>query len=131
MMPTAPDGTAHDDEPRQASMSRRSQCGNVIRTALVRDRKRLATISAISSINGCQRLRQAFVVHRVSVVRARAPRWFNNNMIRETPSAAVVGIDHARAVTTDLSADGAPSVTPQVVLEDQRYGGNRQGYSAS
>ena len=31
----------------------------------------------------------------------------NNNMISEAALGAVVGLNHARAVTTDLSADGA------------------------
>ena len=31
----------------------------------------------------------------------------NNNMILETGRGAVVGLDHARAITTDLSVDGA------------------------
>jgi hypothetical protein len=30
-----------------------------------------------------------------------------NNMISETPRGAVVGLDHARPITADLSADGA------------------------
>jgi len=41
----------------------------------------------------------------------------NNNMISETPRGAVVGLDHARAVTTDLSLAGAQHYA-QVVVGD-------------
>jgi hypothetical protein len=39
----------------------------------------------------------------------------NNNMISETPRGAVVGLDHARPVTADLSTDGAPRFS-QIVM---------------
>jgi uncharacterized secreted repeat protein (TIGR03808 family) len=39
----------------------------------------------------------------------------SNNMISETPRGAVVGLDHARAITTDLSVDGAQRYA-QVVI---------------
>jgi uncharacterized secreted repeat protein (TIGR03808 family) len=43
----------------------------------------------------------------VSVVPGAGTALVGNNMISETPRGAVVGLDHARAVTTDLSVDGA------------------------
>jgi len=39
----------------------------------------------------------------------------DNNMISETPRGAVVGLDHARPVTPDLSAEGAQRFA-QVVM---------------
>jgi hypothetical protein len=39
----------------------------------------------------------------------------NNNMISEAPRGAVVGHDHGRPATTDLSADGAQRYA-QVVI---------------
>jgi len=39
----------------------------------------------------------------------------NNNVISETPRGAVVGLDHARAITTDLSIEGAQHFA-QVVI---------------
>src|SRR4029453_988006 len=52
-------------------------------------------------------IRNAFVGIGVSVVPGAGTALVNNNMISETPRGAVVGLDHARAVTTDLSAEGA------------------------
>jgi uncharacterized secreted repeat protein (TIGR03808 family) len=43
----------------------------------------------------------------VSVVPGAGTALVNNNMISETPRGAVVGLDHARTITTDLSAEGA------------------------
>ena len=43
----------------------------------------------------------------VSVVPGAGSALINNNMIAETPRGAVVGLDHARPVTSDLSAGGA------------------------
>ena len=43
----------------------------------------------------------------VSVMPGAGTALVNNNMISETALGAVVGLNHARAVTTDLSADGA------------------------
>jgi hypothetical protein len=39
----------------------------------------------------------------------------NNNMISEAPRGAVVGLDHARPITTDLSAEGAQRYAQVVV----------------
>ncbi|WGS18352.1 MULTISPECIES: TIGR03808 family TAT-translocated repetitive protein [unclassified Bradyrhizobium] len=52
-------------------------------------------------------IRNAFIGVGVSVVPGAGTALINNNMISETPRGAVVGLDHARAVTTDLSAGGA------------------------
>ena len=52
-------------------------------------------------------IRKALAGIGVSVVPGAGIALVNNNMISETPRGAVVGLDHARAVTSDLSADGA------------------------
>jgi len=53
-------------------------------------------------------IRKAFVGIGVSVTAGAGTALVGNNMISETPRGAVVGLDHARPITTDLSADGAP-----------------------
>ena len=60
-------------------------------------------------------IRKAFVGIGVSVVPGAGTALVNNNMISETPRGAVVGLDHARAITTDLSAEGAQRYA-QVVI---------------
>lgn len=60
-------------------------------------------------------IRKALAGVGVSVVPGAGIALVNNNMISETPRGAVVGLDHARAVTSDLSADGAQRFA-QVVL---------------
>lgn len=52
-------------------------------------------------------IRNAFVGVGVSVTPGAGTALVNNNMISETPRGAVVGLDHARPVTSDLSAEGA------------------------
>jgi uncharacterized secreted repeat protein (TIGR03808 family) len=52
-------------------------------------------------------IRNAFVGVGVSVASGAGTVLVNNNMISETPRGAVVGLDHARPVTPDLSAEGA------------------------
>jgi uncharacterized secreted repeat protein (TIGR03808 family) len=53
-------------------------------------------------------VRKAFVGIGVSVMPGAGTALVSNNTISETPRGAVVGLDHARPVTTDLAADGAP-----------------------
>jgi len=52
-------------------------------------------------------IRRAFAGIGVSVAAGAGTALVNNNMISETPRGAVVGHDHGRAVTTDLSVEGA------------------------
>ena len=52
-------------------------------------------------------IRKAFVGVGVSVVPGAGTALVGNNMISETPRGAVVGLDHARPITADLSAEGA------------------------
>jgi uncharacterized secreted repeat protein (TIGR03808 family) len=60
-------------------------------------------------------IRNAFVGIGVSVATGAGTALIANNMISETPRGAVVGLDHARPTTADLSGDGAPHFA-QVVL---------------
>jgi uncharacterized secreted repeat protein (TIGR03808 family) len=52
-------------------------------------------------------IRNAFVGVGVSVTPGAGTALVNNNMISDTPRGAVVGLDHARPVTSDLSSEGA------------------------
>jgi uncharacterized secreted repeat protein (TIGR03808 family) len=60
-------------------------------------------------------IRNAFAGVGVSVVAGAGTALVNNNMISEAPRGAVVGLDHARAITTDLSIVGAQRFA-QVVI---------------
>ena len=60
-------------------------------------------------------IRKAFVGIGVSVAAGAGTALVNNNMISETPRGAVVGLDHARPVTGDLTAEGAERFA-QVVI---------------
>lgn len=60
-------------------------------------------------------IRKALAGIGVSVVPGAGTALVNNNMISETPRGAVVGLEHARAVTADLSADGAQRFAQVVV----------------
>jgi uncharacterized secreted repeat protein (TIGR03808 family) len=60
-------------------------------------------------------IRNAFVGVGVSVVPGAGTALVNNNMISETPRGAVVGLDHARPITADLSTDGAQRFAQVVV----------------
>jgi uncharacterized secreted repeat protein (TIGR03808 family) len=60
-------------------------------------------------------IRNAFVGIGVSVTSGAGTALVNNNMISGVPRGAVVGLDHARPVTPDLSADGAQRFAQVVV----------------
>ena len=60
-------------------------------------------------------IRKAFIGIGVSVAPGAGSALVNNNMISETPRGAVVGLDHARPITSDLSAEGAQSFAKLVV----------------
>lgn len=60
-------------------------------------------------------IRNAFVGVGVSVTPGAGTALVNNNMISETPRGAVVGLDHARPITTDLSVEGAQRFAQVVV----------------
>jgi uncharacterized secreted repeat protein (TIGR03808 family) len=60
-------------------------------------------------------IRRAFAGVGVSVVSGAGTALVTNNMISDTPRGAVVGLDHARAITTDLSAEGSERYAQVVV----------------
>jgi uncharacterized secreted repeat protein (TIGR03808 family) len=60
-------------------------------------------------------IRNAFVGVGVSVVPGAGSALVNNNMISETPRGAVVGLDHARPITPDLTTEGAQRYAQVVV----------------
>jgi uncharacterized secreted repeat protein (TIGR03808 family) len=60
-------------------------------------------------------IRNAFAGVGVSVAAGAGTALVNNNMISQAPRGAVVGLDHARAITTDLSIEGAQRFA-QVVI---------------
>jgi uncharacterized secreted repeat protein (TIGR03808 family) len=60
-------------------------------------------------------IRRAFAGIGVSVVSGAGTALVNNNAISETPRGAVVGLNHAHAITADLSVDGAQRFA-QVVI---------------
>ena len=60
-------------------------------------------------------IRNAFVGIGISVASGAGTALVNNNMISETPRGAVVGLDHARPITPDLSAEGAQRFAQVVV----------------
>jgi uncharacterized secreted repeat protein (TIGR03808 family) len=60
-------------------------------------------------------IRKAFVGVGISVAPGAGTALVNNNVISEAPRGAVVGLDHARPITPDLSAEGAPRFAQIVV----------------
>ncbi len=60
-------------------------------------------------------IRNAFVGVGVSVMPGAGTALVNNNMISQTPRGAVVGLDHARPITPDLSTEGAQRFSQVVV----------------
>ena len=60
-------------------------------------------------------IRKAFAGIGVTVTAGAGTALVNNNMISEASRGAVVGLDHARAITADLSADGAQRYAQVVV----------------
>jgi uncharacterized secreted repeat protein (TIGR03808 family) len=60
-------------------------------------------------------IRNAFVGIGISVTPGAGTALVNDNMISDTPRGAVVGLDHARPVTPDLTTEGAPRFAQAVV----------------
>jgi uncharacterized secreted repeat protein (TIGR03808 family) len=60
-------------------------------------------------------IRNTLVGIGVSVTPGAGTALVNNNMISETPRGAIVGLDHARPITADLSTIGAPRFS-QIVM---------------
>jgi len=117
LLPKRPIGTAPDDDAGVGIYveADSSVTGNVIENApsfgiVAGWGKYLRDIAITGNV-----IRKAFVGVGVSVVPGAGTALVNNNMISETPRGAVVGLDHARAITTDLSIDGAQRYA-QVVI---------------
>lgn len=109
LLPKRPIGTAPDDDAGVGIYveADSSVTGNVIENApscgiVAGWGKYLRDVAITGNV-----IRKAFVGIGVSVVPGAGTALVNNNMISETPRGAVVGLDHARAVTADLSAEGA------------------------
>ena len=117
LLPKRPIGTAPDDDAGIGIYveADTSVTGNVIENApafgiVAGWGKYLRDVTITGNV-----IRKAFAGIGVSVVEGAGTALVNNNMISETPRGAVVGLDHARAITTDLSADGAQRFA-QVVI---------------
>jgi len=117
LLPKRPIGTAPDDDAGVGIYveADSSVTGNVIENApsfgiVAGWGKYLRDIAITGNV-----IRNAFVGVGVSVVPGAGTALVDNNMISETPRGAVVGLDHARAVTTDLSVDGAQRYAQVVV----------------
>jgi uncharacterized secreted repeat protein (TIGR03808 family) len=117
LVPKRPIGTAPDDDAGVGIYveADSSVTGNVIENApsfgiIAGWGKYLRDIAITGNV-----IRNAFVGVGVSVVPGAGTALVNNNMISETPRGAVVGLDHARAITTDLSAGGAQHYAQVVV----------------
>ncbi|MGY4625924.1 putative secreted repeat protein (TIGR03808 family) [Bradyrhizobium sp. USDA 4486] len=109
LIPKRPIGTAPDDDAGVGIYieADSSVTGNVIENApaygiVAGWGKYLRDVAISGNV-----IRRALAGIGVSVVPGAGTALVNNNMISETPRGAVVGLDHARAVTSDLSADGA------------------------
>ncbi|GLR99430.1 MULTISPECIES: TIGR03808 family TAT-translocated repetitive protein [Bradyrhizobium] len=109
LIPKRPIGTAPDDDAGVGIYieADTSVTGNVIENApsygiVAGWGKYLRDVAITGNV-----IRKALAGVGVSVVPGAGTALVNNNMISETPRGAVVGLDHARAVTSDLLADGA------------------------
>jgi uncharacterized secreted repeat protein (TIGR03808 family) len=117
LLPKRPTGTAPDDEAGVGIYveADTSVSGNVIENApsfgiIAGWGKYLRDVAISGNV-----IRNAFVGIGVSVAPGAGTVLVNNNLISETPRGAVVGLDRARPVTSDLSADGAQRFA-QVVI---------------
>jgi uncharacterized secreted repeat protein (TIGR03808 family) len=117
LLPKRPIGTAPDDDAGVGIYveADSSVTGNVIENApsfgiVAGWGKYLRDVAITGNV-----IRKAFAGIGVSVVPGSGAALVNNNMISETPRGAVVGLDHARAVTTDLSLDGAQRYAQLVI----------------
>ena len=109
LLPKRPIGTAPDDDAGIGIYveADTSVSGNVVENApsfgiVAGWGKYLRDVAITGNV-----IRKAFIGVGVSVVPGAGTVLVGNNMISETPRGAVVGLDHARPVTADLSTEGA------------------------
>ncbi|MDO8930955.1 MAG: TIGR03808 family TAT-translocated repetitive protein [Rhodocyclaceae bacterium] len=117
LLPKRPIGTAPDDDAGIGIYveADTSVTGNVIENApsfgiIAGWGKYLRDVAISGNV-----IRNAFVGIGVSVTPGAGTALVNNNMISHTPRGAVVGLDLARPVTPDLSAEGAQRFAQVVV----------------
>ena len=117
LLPKRPIGTAPDDDAGIGIYveADTSVTGNVIENApsfgiIAGWGKYLRDVAITGNV-----IRNAFVGIGVSVAPGAGTALVNNNMISVPPRGAVVGLDHARPVTPDLSAEGAQRFAQVVV----------------
>ena len=117
LLPKRPIGTAPDDDAGVGIYveADSSVSGNVIENApsfgiMAGWGKYLRDVAISGNV-----IRNALVGVGVSVAPGTGTVRVNNNMISETPRGAVVGLDHARPVTSDLSAEGAQRFAQLVI----------------
>jgi len=117
LLPKRPVGTAPDDDAGIGIYveADSSVTGNVIENApafgiVAGWGKYLRDVAITGNV-----IRKAHAGIGVSVVPGAGTALVDNNVISEAPRGAVVGLDHARVITTDLSMDGADRYA-QVVI---------------
>jgi uncharacterized secreted repeat protein (TIGR03808 family) len=117
LLPKRPVGTAPDDDAGIGIYveADSSVTGNVIENApafgiVAGWGKYLRDVAITGNV-----IRKVHAGIGVSVVPGAGTALVNNNVISEAPRGAVVGLDHARVITTDLSMDGADRYA-QVVI---------------
>ncbi len=117
LLPKRPAGTAPDDD-GGIGIYVEADCsvtGNVIENApafgiVAGWGKYLRDVTISGNV-----IRNAIAGIGVSVAPGAGTALINNNMIAETPSGAVVGLDHIRIVTADLTTEGAERCAQLVV----------------
>jgi uncharacterized secreted repeat protein (TIGR03808 family) len=117
LLPKRPIGTAPDDDAGIGIYveADTSVTGNVVENApsfgiVAGWGKYLRDVAISGNV-----IRNAFVGIGVSTAAGAGTALINNNVISETPRGAVVGLDHARAITADLTIEGAQRFA-QVVI---------------
>ena len=109
LLPKRPIGTAPDDDGGIGVYVEADSCvtGNVIENApafgiVAGWGKYLRDVAIVGNV-----IRNALAGIGVSVTGDAGTALVDNNMISETPRGAVVGLDHAHAITADLANEGA------------------------
>ena len=109
LLPKRPIGTAPDDDAGIGIYveADTSVTGNVIENApsfgiVAGWGKYLRDVAITGNV-----IRKTFIGIGVSVVDGAGTALVNSNLISDTPRGAVVGLDHARPMTPDLTANGA------------------------